>query len=39
MEAGNLPISAAPGGGPEAPAPQAVVATPARQNAIEDFEE
>ena len=38
MEAGNLPISAAPGG-PEAPAPQAVVATPARQNAIEDFEE
>src|SRR5262245_27134673 len=39
MEAGNLPIAAAPGGGPEAPAPQAVVATPARQNAVEDFEE
>ncbi len=39
VEAGNLPIAAAPGGAPEAGPPQAVVATPARQNAVEDFEE
>ncbi len=39
VEAGNLPIAAAPGGAAEAGPPQAVVATPARQNAVEDFEE
>jgi len=39
VEAGNLPSAAAPGGAPEAGPPQAVVATPARQNAVEDFEE
>jgi len=39
VEAGNLPIAAAPGGASEAGPPQAVVATPARPNAVEDFEE
>jgi hypothetical protein len=39
MEAGNLPIAVAPGGASEAGPPQAVVATPARPNAVEDFEE
>jgi len=39
VEAGNLPITAAPGGAGEVPPPQAVVATPARQNALENFEE
>jgi hypothetical protein len=39
VEAGNLPIAVAPGGVSEAGPPQAVVATPARPNAVEDFEE
>jgi hypothetical protein len=39
VEAGNLPTAVAPGGAAEAGPPQAVVATPARPNAVEDFEE
>src|SRR5262249_50215764 len=39
VEAGSLPIAVAPGGAAEAGAPQAAVATPARQNALEGFEE
>jgi hypothetical protein len=39
VEAGNLPIAVAPGGASEAGPPQAVVATPARPNAVENFEE
>jgi hypothetical protein len=39
VEAGNLPTAAASGAAPEAAPPQAVVATPARQTAVEDFEE
>ena len=39
VEAGNLPIAVAPGGAAEAGPPQAAVATPARQNALEGFEE
>jgi hypothetical protein len=39
VEVGSLPIAAAPGGAAEAPSPQAVVATPPRQNGIEAFEE
>jgi hypothetical protein len=39
VEVGNLPIAAAQGGGAEAAPPQAAIATPARQNAVEDLEE
>jgi hypothetical protein len=39
VEAGNLPTAAASGAAPEAAPPQPVVATPARQTAVEDFEE
>jgi hypothetical protein len=39
VEAGNLPIAVAPGGAAEAAPPQAAVARPARQNALENFEE
>ena len=39
IEAGNLPIAAAPGNGAEAGAPQAAAAAPSRQSAGEEFEE
>lgn len=39
IEAGNLPIAAAPGSGAEAGAPQAAAAAPSRQPAGEEFEE
>jgi len=39
IEAGNLPIAAAPGTGAEAGAPQAAAAAPSRQSAGEEFEE